>query len=1167
VAARVHLARLAPFYGLGRGDVESATLRHVHDTGRGGIIATYVQQIDGVEVFGEEVKLLLGRDRGLLAASGSIPGRGRGVATPFRLDAGEAVARALADFAGVPTAAVRARGALPGGFEAFEPAAADLELSAPIRARRVLFHLPGGLEPAYSVEIAGATDARLYVISAVDGALLFRHGLIQDAAYSYRAWTDPGAPFMPLDGPQGSAPSPHPTGTTAPYMPALTAPGLVSLQNGPISTNDPWLPPGATVTTGNNVDAYADLVAPDGFSASDLRASTSSPGAFDYTYDTSLAPNVSTNQRMASITQLFYTTNFLHDWYYDAGFDEAAGNAQLANFGRGGVEGDRMRAEAQDYGGTGNANMFTPQDGGTPRMQMYVFPVAASAQMSVSSASLNGNLAVGTAAFGPQAFSVSAQVVVLQDAVAPTSDGCSAATNAPALAGRIALVDRAGCAFTVAVQNAQNAGAVGVIVANNVAGAPPAMGGTSGTITIGALSISQADGAAIKTALAGGSVTVTMTRSANVTRDGTIDNQIVAHEYGHYVSNRLIGNSSGLNNQQGVGMGEGWGDFHALLLTVRPEDALVAPGDFSGVYPMGAYALSPSSVAGTAYYFGFRRYPYSTDLNKDPLTFRHIQDGEPLPVGPPMKVINHPNSEVHRTGEIWCTMLWECYAALLRDTGRLTFAQAQARMRDYLVAAYKLTPSSPTFTEARDALLAVAMAADPADHALFCAAFARRGIGHGAISPPRFAADNVGVVESYECGGELQFVSASLTDDLRSCDDDGFVDEGESGTLAITLRNTGGTSLNGTTVSVTSTNPAVSFPGGNVAVMSSSAPFTQSTGSLVVDVEGATGVQTLDFAIAISDPGLVGAAVPGTYVTSGNVETVATSTETVDSPSHNWTFEGNPLIAANAWRRETVGVEHRFHAPDGAGISDQFLVSPPMSVAASGTFSFTFRHAYAFETDGGVHYDGGVLEITENGGATWTDIGSSASPGYGGTIFTGAGNPLAGRSAFVATSPSWPALIPVTVNLGTAYAGKTVQIRFRLGTDPAATDDGWHVDDIAVANLTSPPFLALVADSTECALVAAGDAPPATLSFAVAGSNPVARGTPRLRFALPRGGHVTIGLYDVAGRRVAVLAEGEFPAGVHTTGSARGPAVRAGVYFARLEALGHQLVQRIVVLR
>ena len=51
---------------------------------------------------------------------------------------------------------------------------------------------------------------------------------------------------------------------------------------------------------------------------------------------------------MAAVTQLFYVTNWLHDWCYDSGFDEAAGNAQHDNFGRGGLGGDPLHAEAQD---------------------------------------------------------------------------------------------------------------------------------------------------------------------------------------------------------------------------------------------------------------------------------------------------------------------------------------------------------------------------------------------------------------------------------------------------------------------------------------------------------------------------------------------------------------------------------------------------------------------------------------------------------------------------------------------------------------------------------------------------------------------------------------------------------------------------------------------------
>ena len=54
-------------------------------------------------------------------------------------------------------------------------------------------------------------------------------------------------------------------------------------------------------------------------------------------------------------------------------FDEAAGNAQASNFGRGGFSGDAINAEAQDFSGLNNANMSTPDDGLPPRMQVFLW--------------------------------------------------------------------------------------------------------------------------------------------------------------------------------------------------------------------------------------------------------------------------------------------------------------------------------------------------------------------------------------------------------------------------------------------------------------------------------------------------------------------------------------------------------------------------------------------------------------------------------------------------------------------------------------------------------------------------------------------------------------------------------------------------------------------------
>jgi hypothetical protein len=128
-----------------------------------------------------------------------------------------------------------------------------------------------------------------------------------------------------------------------------------------------------------------------------------------------------------------------------------------------------------------------------------------------SPSSIAGNYAVGAAAFGPALSSPGIAGNIVQaldpsDGAGPsTTDGCSALTNAAAIAGKIALLDRGTCAFVVKVKNAQNAGATAVIIADNVAGSPPAgLGGADPTITIPSVRISLADGNTIKAALGGG---------------------------------------------------------------------------------------------------------------------------------------------------------------------------------------------------------------------------------------------------------------------------------------------------------------------------------------------------------------------------------------------------------------------------------------------------------------------------------------------------------------------------------------------------------------------------------------------------------------------------------------------------------------------------------------
>jgi hypothetical protein len=203
-------------------------------------------------------------------------------------------------------------------------------------------------------------------------------------------------------------------------------------------------------------------------------------------------------------------------------------------------------------------------------------------------------------------------------------------------------------------------------------------------------------------------------------------------------------------------LGEGWGDFHEMLLLVKESDRQVpSNANFEGTYSSNAFSLMgpsyPPDVLNNAFYHGDRRYPYTRDMSKNPLTLRHLTTGVTLPEAPtPSFAIASPdNAEVHNMGEVWTTMLWECYSNLLNDTGRLTFAQTQDRMKRYLVAAYKMTPVEPTFVTARDALLAVMEAQDPQDRALCLHGFAKRGLGVGAVAPPIRSEDNSGIVESY----------------------------------------------------------------------------------------------------------------------------------------------------------------------------------------------------------------------------------------------------------------------------------------------------------------------------------------------------------------------------------------------------------------------------------
>lgn len=230
-------------------------------------------------------------------------------------------------------------------------------------------------------------------------------------------------------------------------------------------------------------------------------------------------------------------------------------------------------------------------------------------------------------------------------------------------------------------------------------------------------------------------------------RDGAFDTEIVVHELTHGTSTRLHGLLSGI---QASGMGEGWSDFFALSLLSHPTD------DPHALYGMGGYGtfLGGGTLTDN-YYFGIRRFPYSTDFSKSPLTYADIDavqfgfDSE-IPRNPVYGPSNPLTS--HNVGEIWCSALWQCRANLIGAMGHA----GNEEMMQLVIDGMKLSPASPNFIIARDAILLADMVNnDGANRCLLWAGFAARGLGASAVGVPPNLTE--GVVESFEVPAGVSF--------------------------------------------------------------------------------------------------------------------------------------------------------------------------------------------------------------------------------------------------------------------------------------------------------------------------------------------------------------------------------------------------------------------------
>jgi hypothetical protein len=189
-------------------------------------------------------------------------------------------------------------------------------------------------------------------------------------------------------------------------------------------------------------------------------------------------------------------------------------------------------------------------------------------------------------------------------------------------------------------------------------------------------------------------------------------------------------------------MGEGWSDFFGRVLNATADE------DVNGTYHTGGYSvLSLGAGFVDNYYYGIRRFPYSTDLNKAPQTFADLdpnQQSFPASV-PRSPLIGNSATAVHNVGETWCNALLECRANMITALG---FGASDTFLQ-LVVDGMKLSAGNPNFLQARDAILQ----ADIANHGganlgHLWAGFAKRGMGSSATSPA--SSTTVGIVEAFD---------------------------------------------------------------------------------------------------------------------------------------------------------------------------------------------------------------------------------------------------------------------------------------------------------------------------------------------------------------------------------------------------------------------------------
>lgn len=480
-----------------------------------------------------------------------------------------------------------------------------------------------------------------------------------------------------------------------------------------------------------------------------------------------------------------------------------------------------------------------------------------------------------------------------------------------------------------------------------------------------------------------------------IQKDGDVDNGIISHEFAHGISNRLTGGPAQAGCLQNTEqMGEGWSDYYSLMFTQNWATSTLTTG-FSTPRSIGTYASGQSASS-----IGIRTQRYSTNFNVNNKVYAATI-----------------STAVHDRGEIWCATLWDMTWNIINQVGFInpnlfdnTNLGGNSIALRLVTEGMKLQPCSPGFIDARNAIL-------QADQILYggahlCSiweAFRRRGMG--AFASQGSSGSVTDQVADFTVGTATLRLTQSVQEVL----------EGDNVTFTntITTDNCGGI----TNFLLTDTLPT------NVTYVSGG---TYNAANRVVSfiVTQAAG-QTQQYSFTVTTN-------PGSYF-----PTVTLFEDSANGPgtSPNWntttTTAGNWSVSS----ARSFSPTKSYYSSNLDVQSDQSLVLTNAIALGATPPPLSFRHWFNCEST----YDGGVIEASTDGGATWTDMQPNfLTGGYNATM--DATTLLNGRKAWSGSSDN--KFIKTKVNL-TPYANQSIKIRFRFITDVGTNLEGWYVDDIA----------------------------------------------------------------------------------------------------------------------